>query len=181
MNLQTEKRTAAGSKRKHYPNGGFSGVVLLGASVCMPPPSIGEAPFDSLIACTELIADTARLACFDRVMLEIGKNGPQSPTRTAPTPEQQFGLSGKQVLSLEAAPGQAPTPTVVHAHIAGVSRAAYERRIFVLDNSQSWQQIELDPDFTARNGQEITVSNGALGSFWLSTDPRHRTRVKRIR
>ena len=45
MNLQTEKRTAAGSKRKHYPNGGFSGVVLLGASVCMPPPSIGEAPF----------------------------------------------------------------------------------------------------------------------------------------
>ena len=26
----------------------------------------------------------------------------------------------------------------------------------MLDNSQSWQQIELDPDFTARNGQEIT-------------------------
>jgi hypothetical protein len=179
MNLQTEKRIGAGSIQRHYPNGGFSGIVLLWASVCMPTPSIGAASFDSLIACTELIADTARLACFDREMLEIRKSSPQPPTRAAPTAEQQFGLSSKQVLGLEAGPGQAAT--VEHAHIANVSRAAYERQIFVLDNTQSWQQIELDPDFTARNGQEITISSGALGSFWLSTDSHHRTRVKRIR
>jgi hypothetical protein len=178
MILQTEKRIRAGSKRKHYPNGGFSGIVLLCASVCMPTPSIGQASFDSLIACTEISAETARLACFDREMRELGKNGPQPPTRAAPTAEQQFGLSSKQVLSLEAGPREAAT--VVHAHIASLTRAAYERQIFVLDNTQSWQQIELDPDFTARSGQAITISSGALGSFWLSTDSHHRTRVKRI-
>jgi len=89
-------------------------------------PSIGQASFDSLIACTEISAETARLACFDREMRELGKNGPQPPTRAAPTAEQQFGLSSKQVLSLEAGPREAAT--VVHAHIASLTRAAYERQ-----------------------------------------------------
>jgi hypothetical protein len=181
MNLQTEKRGRAGSKRKHHPNSVFSGMMLLWASVCVPAPSTGEASFDSLTACVEILVDAARLACFDRDMLEIRKNRLQSSTRVAPTAEKQFGLSSKQMRNLDARPGLAQTPTVVHARIANVSRAAYERQLFVLDNTQSWQQIELDPDFTARNGQEITVSSGALGSFWLSTDAHHRTRVKRIR
>jgi hypothetical protein len=105
--------------------------------------------------------------------VEMKKKGLQPRTQVAPTAEEQYGLSSRQV------PG--PTPKVLHAHIASVSQSVYERQTFVLDNTQTWQQTELDPDFAAHNGQEITISNGALGSFWLSTDSRHRTRVKRIR
>jgi hypothetical protein len=72
-----------------------------------------------------------------------------------------------------------PTPTRLHAHIVRVSRTA-DRQVFVLDNTQIWQQIELDPDFAARMGQEATISKGALGSFWLSTDSHRATRVKRV-
>jgi hypothetical protein len=179
MTLQVEVCTCGRSKRRHYPIGGFGGSVLLWAFVCTPTLSFGEAPFDSLIACTELAADSARLACFDREMVKIRKNGPQPPTRMAPTAEEQFGLSSKEVIGLEGRPTQAPT--VLHAHIVSVSQSAYDRQVFVLDNVQSWQQIELDPDFTVRSGQEIAISSGALGSFWLSTDSHHRTRVKRIR
>lgn len=182
MNLQGEARASGGLKRRLNSNGGFSGGVLLWSLVCIPTPSIGEAPLDALIACTELTADTARLACFDREIAEVRKYGSRSPTRVAPTAEERFGLSSRQVLGLEGAtPGQAPPPAVLHAHIVGVSSVAADRQVFMLDNEQRWQQIELDPDFRARNGQEVTISSGALGSFWLATDSRHRTRVKRIR
>jgi hypothetical protein len=126
--------------------------ALLWAIVCMPTQGIGQATFDSLIACTRLTADTERLACFDRAMT-----------------------------GLEAGPDRARTPTQLHAHIVSVSRSATDRQVFVLDNAQTWQQIELDPDFAVSTGQEVTISKGALGSFWLAIDSHHATRVKRIR
>jgi hypothetical protein len=146
--------------------------VLPWVLCCLPTLGMGDALSDSLIACTQLTSDTARLACFDHAMVEIRKSTSNSPSMNALTPEQKFGLSDG---------GSSPAPTAVHAHIVSVSRYMNERQVFVLDNVQSWQQIELDPDFTARIGQEVTISSGALGSFWLSTDSRHRTRVKRIR
>jgi len=158
-------------------NRGILPCVLL----CLPTLGIGDALPDSLFACTQLTSDTARLACFDHEMQKIMKKTANTPATIELTPEQKYGLSNGQVRGLEAKQGQSPTPTAVHAHIASVSRYMNERQVFVLDNAQSWQQIELDSDFMARIGQEVTISNGALGSFWLSTDPRHRTRVKRIR
>jgi hypothetical protein len=131
--------------------------VLPWVLCCLPTLGMSDALSDSLIACTQLTSDTARLACFDHGMEEMRKGTSNAPSMIA------------------------PTPTAVHAHVVSVSRYMNERQVFVLDNVQSWQQIELDPDFTARNGQEVTISSGALGSFWLSTDSRHRTRVKRIR
>jgi hypothetical protein len=171
-----------------FANRGFNRGVLpwafvcLPTLVCLPNLGIGDALFDSLIACAELTSDTARLTCFDREIAEIRKKNPQPPTRVAPTAEQKFGLSNKQVLDLGATPGQAPTPTAtkLHAHIASVSQYPIERQVFVLDNGQTWQQIELDLDFAVRMGQEVTISKGALGSFWLSTDSHRATRVKRI-
>jgi hypothetical protein len=155
--------------------------ALLWAIVCMPTQGIGQATFDSLIACTRLTADTERLACFDRAMTETRKISPrQPPTPAAPTAEQEFGLSSKQVLGLEAGPDRARTPTQLHAHIVSVSRSPTDRQVFVLDNAQTWQQIELDPEFAVRTGQEVTISKGALGSFWLAIDSHRATRVQRI-
>jgi hypothetical protein len=151
--------------------GVLSRGVLPWVFCCLPTLSIGDALSDSLIACTHLTSDTARLACFDHAM--------EAGSTIALTPEQRFGLSNGQVRGLEAKQGS--TSTAVHAHIVSVSRSMNERQVFVLDNVQSWQQVEPDPDFTARNGQEVTISSGALGSFWLSINSRHRTRVKRIR
>jgi hypothetical protein len=163
-----------------FANRRFSRGVLLWVFVCVPTLGIGDALFDSLMACAQLTSDTARLTCFDREIAEIRKKNPQPPARIAPTAEQKFGLSSKQVLDLEATPGQGPTPAVLRAHILSVSRHPIERQVFVLDNAQTWQQIELDLDFIVRVGQEVKISKGALGSFWLSADSHHATRVKRI-
>jgi hypothetical protein len=175
MCLHDEKRTVEGWQPKRHPHvishEGFRRGVLLWAFVCIPTQGIGQAPLDSLIACTKLTANTERLACFDRKMTGIRKDNLQRPTPVAPTPEEEFGLSSTQVLG--------PTPTRLHAHIVSVSRSA-DRQVFVLDNAQTWQQIELDPDFAVRMGQEVTISKGALGSFWLAIDSHRATRVKRI-
>jgi hypothetical protein len=148
--------------------------VLLWALVCLPTQGMGQAPFDSLLACTRVTADTPRLACFDQAMTDIRKDNPPTPTfpAAAPAAEEEFGLSSTQILGR--------TPTQLHAHIAGVSRSAGDRQVFVLDNAQTWQQVELDPDFGVRIGQEVTISKGALGSFWLAVDSHRATRVKRI-
>lgn len=163
-----------------FANRRFSRGVLLGVFVCWPTQGIGDALFDSLIACAQLKSDTARLSCFDHEIAEISKKNPQPPASVAPTAEQKFGLSNKQVLDLGARPGQAPPPTVLHAHIVSVSQYPTERQVFVLDNAQSWRQIEVDLDFPVRIGQEVTISKGALGSFWLSANSHRATRVRRI-
>jgi hypothetical protein len=162
-------------------NRGLNRGVLLWVLVCLPGLGIGDALFDSLMACSEITLDTARLMCFDREIAEIRKQDPRPPASVAPTAEQRFGLSDKQVLELGAAPAQAPTPTALHARIVSVPRYPIERQLFVLDNAQTWQQIELDTGFIVRIGQEVTISKGALGSFWLSADSHRATRVKRIR
>lgn len=148
--------------------------------LCWPTLGNGDALSDALIACAELTADTARLACFDRKIEEIKKTTPRPPPNDSLTAEQKFGLSKGQVLGLEDTPGQPAPPMVLHAHVVNVSGYMNQRQVFVLDNKQTWQQIELDADFPVRNGQEITISNGALGSFWLSIDSHRSTRVKRI-
>jgi hypothetical protein len=157
---------------------GFARALLPWVLVCLPTLSMGDVLPDSLIACTELSADTARLACFDRQIREIRKKPTNPPAAIELTPEQKFGLSDGQVRGREAK--RAEPPTDLHAHIVSVSQYINERQVFVLDNRQVWQQIELDPDFTAKSGQEVVIAAGALGSYWLSTAPRHRTRVKRI-
>ena len=164
-----------------FPEEVFSRGILPWVLCCLPTLCMGDALPDSLIACTQLTSDAARLACFDHEIQEIRKKTANPPAAIQLTPEQKFGLSNGEVRGMEAKQGQSLTPAAVHAHIVSVSRYINERQVFVLDNAQSWQQIELDPDFVAPIGQEVTISNGALGSFWLSTDSRHRTRVKRIR
>ena len=161
---------------------GRAACLWLWILVCLPTLGAGEAPVDSLIACAQLSADTARLACFDRNIAAIRKSteGPSNSSESATTPAQKFGFSGAQARALERTPAQAP-PSAVHAQIVRVSEGANGRLNFVLDNSQTWQQIELESDFSVRSGQSVTISTGALGSFWLSSDSHRATRVKRIR
>lgn len=176
MCLHDEKRTPDGLQPTRHPHvatsEGFRRSVLLWVFACLPAQGIGQTALDPLIACTQLKADAARLACFDREMKGIRKDGLPPSTHAAPSPEEEFGLSSAQVLG--------PAPAALHAHIVGISRAGADRQIFELDNAQTWQQIELDPDFAVRMGQEVTISKGALGSFWLAIDSHRATRVKRI-
>jgi hypothetical protein len=162
-----------------------------------------------LQSCVQIPDSAARLACFDREMAQLtasaaasaaSANSPSAQAASAPspsagpasadthvvtlTPEQKIGLSVQQVDAIESGQPYQPhksTDLQVHAHVASVSQRAGGYGVYQLDNGQIWVQTETRSDFHVQPGVDVTVSTGALGSFWISTDAHHATRVKRVR
>lgn len=100
---------------------------------------------------------------------------------TTLTPEQAFGLTPDKVRKLEAKQGIQPNEVkTMSAHITDVSRGASGRQVFKLDNGQVWRQSETRARFEAVPGEAVTISHGAMGSFWLATNNHNWTRVERV-
>jgi hypothetical protein len=146
-------------------------------------PSLADVLPDSLRSCVKIAGDTERLACFDREIARLPSSAakPGGTAAIALSPEQKLGLSSSRVQQLESPSSQAPPPTELHAHILSTSLAADGLQNFVLDNAQVWHQTVPKSDLLVRQGDAVTISAGALGSFWLSTDKHHSVRVKRVR
>jgi hypothetical protein len=157
----------------------------------------GEAPYagaekplpPALADCVKVSPDAQRLACFDREVAKLTVHegvadkqshvaGTASPTVL--TPEQKLGLSKQRIDKLESPDGHAQEPTELHAHISHISSDGLGHTLFVLDNAQVWRQADVDFNFVARSGDAATISQGALGSYWLSTGPRSAIKVKRL-
>jgi hypothetical protein len=138
---------------------------------------------DSLRSCVNIAGDSERLACFDREIARVPSSVPMSKgADPIPLgPEQKLGLSDSRVRKLESASSQEPPVTELHAHILSTSLSTDGLESFVLDNAQVWHQTALKSDFLVRQGDAVTISPGALGSFWMSTDKHHSVRVKRVR
>lgn len=143
--------------------------------------SIAEVLPDSLRSCIKISSDVERLACFDR---EVGRAtsaaSPLTPA-TPLTPEQKIGLSNARVQQLESNSPVPPPPAELQAHIVSTTSAGDGLQTFVLDNAQVWRQTQVKSDFRVRQGDAVTITSGALGSFWLSIDNHRSTRVKRVR
>jgi hypothetical protein len=152
----------------------------------------------ALDACTRIASDKARLQCFDREAAALSQHDGSSQQRNqraadapaavpAPpqlTPEQKFGLSTDQVQRQEEARGavaaQPPSVTRVQTRVLQVSGSSAGRALFTLENGQTWRQTEIQSSFSLRPGDQVTLSKGALGSFWISTGPHNSARVERV-
>jgi hypothetical protein len=104
-----------------------------------------------------------------------------APPAASLTPERTFGLSGDQILQLEARQGGTPPAKLksLTAQIASVSHNAEGRWVFTLDNGQVWRQTETR-SFEASPGASVRISSGAMGSFWIETSKHNWTRVERV-
>ena len=100
-----------------------------------------------------------------------------------PPPEQTFGLTGDQLLKLEARQqGMAPPPKLKNltAQVASVSQNSTGRWVMTLDNGQVWRQTQDQRDFAISPGDPVKISTGAMGSFWLQTNRHNWVRVERV-
>jgi hypothetical protein len=104
-----------------------------------------------------------------------------APSAASLTPERTFGLSGDQILQLEARQGGTPPAKLksLTAQIASVSHNAEGRWVFTLDSGQVWRQTETR-SFEASPGAAVRISSGAMGSFWIETSKHNWTRVERV-
>jgi hypothetical protein len=136
-----------------------------------------------LRSCVKISNDAERLACFDREVARATSSvsTPKGAAVIPLTPEQKLGLSPSRVQQLESGSPQPLPPKEVHAHIVSASSSADGLQSFVLDNAQVWRQTVVKTDFSVHQGDQVTISTGALGSFWLATDTHHSTRVKRVK
>jgi hypothetical protein len=184
------------------------GTAALGAG---DPQSRGATdPQTRLLACRDLSDATARLACFDRESAALAaapaparaaapaSGIPPTPASAAPSapppaagspaappplnPEQQFGLPERTVAAREVAAGvRASEASKIEAHIAQLTSAGDGRTVFKLDNDQTWRQLLSEGDLLARVGDEVTISHGALGSYWLKLASGRGCKVTRVR
>jgi hypothetical protein len=175
----------------------FARAVVAGAFLWVCCTSLGAESLlpTTLEACMSIVPDKERLQCFDRETAALShmsaatkshtNTQPQSHTGTAAavlTPEQKLGLSEDKVRRLEQDRGVNP-PKVkeLQAHVAQLSGNALSRYEFVLDNGQVWHQSETRSSFSVHPGDLVTVSQGKLGSYWISTGRHNSTRVERVK
>lgn len=146
--------------------------LLIGASLWFAWSAVAraDAARDALAEvarCSAIAGSAERLRCFDRA-------APRANEALIPRAED-FGKP----------PPPPPEVAQVAATVRGLSKTVRGRAIFVLDNGQTWRQIEGDdtqvfepPPGTAL---KVTIARGIFGSYQLSIEGRNGfVRVRRV-
>lgn len=169
----------------------FTGIVCLIATRGMAADALAR-----LVACREVQDGAARLACYDRESAALQPAQPPGASPVAPPPQpspaaaavqassprEQFGLPEGKIKAQEVAAGARPADaSKIEAHLLGVSTAADGRAVFRLDNDQTWRALAPEGELLARAGDEVTISRGWLGSYWLQLKSGRGCKVTRIK
>jgi hypothetical protein len=178
--------------------------LVLAAASCPAWPA-DSTPVDRLVACADLRDSRDRLACFDREVapLVTARSGSKRPD----TPSLPVVRVPVPVPAPSPAPASTPAPApikpgfgdeqlapksraapeeeqVLHARIERLRTVTASDFIVYLDNGQAWRHQDVNLGSYLRQGEAITISKGALGSYRLTRDAgssKNWIRVTRIR
>jgi hypothetical protein len=154
---------------------------------------------DPLEACYQQPDGAPRLACFNREM-QRRQSAAAPATATAPAagapsaaPTAAPAVSDRQVAAdTVGLQGSAlrrklkedgVDPARVQPIVAKVVRVVprpHAELAFVLDNGQTWEQVETLESLNVSVQDTVTIKPGVLGAFFLSTPRRQTIRVHRI-
>jgi hypothetical protein len=147
---------------------GFAFVVMGAASAAELPESIAR--------CAEVADNLERLTCYDR------QNPPRQAAAPPRLPDASFGVSADLKRKQAAAnPTMPREPDRITTKVVRVTEARPGDVQFEFDNGQVWQQTERRLESIAEIGDEITITRGALGSYFLVGKSKLSTRVKRVK
>jgi hypothetical protein len=156
----------------------------------------------TILDCTDLKRDAARLACFDREVAQLTQgpagvaSAPTSPTTSvaaaapvaprqqpsAASKQDEFGLSGDLARKRAEVQMDAEKPLdSIDAAVTKVTTKPYGELVVELDNGQVWQQLEAKKNFEIKEGARVHIKKGAMGSFFLIVDSGLSTRARRVR
>lgn len=174
---------------------GASLAALLLPAFFLAAPAAAKASDSAMaeaLACRAIVADDARLACYDRAIAAVA--GDPSDTaglrsrdvdtfgrRAAAEPARNEKEFGAERLA-KAAEDQVDK---LESQVVEVGLTALGKIFVVLDNGQVWRQLDGD-DAKARLSKEgvstVVIRKGAMGSYLMTLDGKNRTyRVKRIK
>jgi len=165
----------------------WRGLLLVGCSLAAAAPVIlGQTVPASVTACAAEADDARRLACYDREMArEMARELARLQTSAPPAlkPEDEFGLSERvrRNQAEERAPERQAKLQELVAAVDKVSSDAAGLAVIELANGQVWRQTELVNGFYINSGDSVTITRGALTSFWVRVDSRPPAHVRRVR
>jgi hypothetical protein len=159
----------------------FANLAIAGlASAQCPQDIIAE-----LKACASVGGSTERLACFNQLAERAAPSiippsaapvGAAAPPVSQPSP---FGVP-KESFGLHTAEHPAPPKTEPShtAEIVGLGKTSSGRPTVTLEGGELWELDAADP--LLAQGNSVTITRGAFGSFLMTTPTGRTHRVQRI-
>lgn len=143
---------------------------------------------DELIACRAVRDDAGRLACFDRATEKLagarasGELMVMDRKVVVARKQQRFGLTTPtgEMFGGGAADQATEVRQLDSKVVAVIPAKAYGRYDIQLANGSVWQTAET-MSFPPKTGAEVTIKEGALGSYRLSVAGGRSVLAKRIR
>ena len=141
-------------------------LVLASIPALIPGAAHAQVASDALRACTAVVDAAERLKCYDAA--------------AQPNPAARRDEFGKPP------PPRPGELTQINAGVLELARNPRGRAVFVLDNGQTWRQLDGDdgvvPDPAPGQQLKVTIEKGAFDSFNLTVDGRRGlTKVRRVR
>src|SRR5262245_35952761 len=132
-------------------------------------------------ACAAIRKNAERLACYDNRVYPVA-SGSTAVAAPMPSAEEVFGAESSATPATEDAQ---PTPereelSKITAHVTAMSRLPRGELQIELDNGQVWRQVDAH-ELLLHNGDSVTISRGALGTFRMTTSTGRVTKVDRVR
>jgi hypothetical protein len=164
--------------------------------------ALAQSKPDPLEACYQQPDGAPRLACFNREMQRRQAAGsttvpaggaattarqsstaaaPAAPVSDAKVAADTVGLQGsalRKKLKEEGVSSEPVKPIV--AKVVRMVPRPHSELAFVLDNGQTWEQVETLDGLNVKLEDTVTIKPGILGAFFLSTPRKQTIRVHRI-
>jgi hypothetical protein len=135
---------------------GFGWVIFLGAACRAAAAPGAEA------ACTQIVDDPARLACYDST---FGHVLAKPPAHGAPAGADQFGDNGQLRRDRNAKSALPKSVTDRVAHMTPMASGLYR---LILDNQQIWQTTQSDWALEFKTGDRVTIVRLPLGGYQIT-------------
>lgn len=163
-----------------------AGALAVGVTPAMAQPAApGQSPeaIAKVYACSEIADAGARLACFDTAVAAMktaetqGQFAAVDAAGVRQIEREAFGfslpslprLAFPNLRSENGGAAEAERTAEMHMTIARVGR--YDGHVaFVMENGQTWIQVDSDASRLARAGRTVTIKRAALGSYLMSVD-----------
>ena len=176
----------------------FAATLLLAVTA----PAFAEDLPQSVLDCSSIQQDSNRLACFDR---EVARHKPVSgsvastqvtpaqamppapvvattPPQSAKTKEDEFGVTGQLARKRKEAEVKTNVALVeLRAAVVKVRTKYYGEHVFELDNGQVWEEPQKKNALNIKAGEQVRITQGAMGSYFLLADSGATTRVRRVK
>jgi hypothetical protein len=118
-----------------------------------------------------------------RVSPPAGQTAGTASGTTASHADDDIGLNGAQLRKKLREEGVVEERPKAKPIVAQVTRAIWHpdhRYTLALDNGQVWEQVETGDGASIEPHETVTITPGALGSFFLKTSQRRYLRVRRL-